>query len=163
MNVAIDTSGRVQMENGPVDGQAGKNRRDTNHAKATTDTRDWADDLEALGDKVKSYVKDTALFVGRNSFFHLEDLTDEELDDVGGVEFGAIRVLSWLVPLVSSYAPIQLHQSSRCGSTSLAPSWLPSSSGLHIFQTCIDTIPSLRRNLDLFPFPGAHALAIKYF
>ena len=122
MNVAVDTNGRTQMENRTVDGQAGKKRRDSNHAKATTDTTDWTDDLEALGDKMKSYVKHTVLFVGRNSFFHLEDLTDDELDDVGGVEFGAIRVLGWLVPLVSRYASIQMCQSSCRCSTLLAPS-----------------------------------------
>lgn len=73
------------------------------HVPERTDTSDWTDDLEALGEKMKSYVKQTAIWVGRNSFFHLEDLSDEELEEVGGVEFGAIRVLSWLVPAVRMY------------------------------------------------------------
>lgn len=102
VNGAVDTNGRVQME------ELGQGRRDTNHTKATTDTSDLADEVEALGDKMKNYVKHTAFLVGRNSFFHLKDLTDEELDEVGGVEFGAIKVLSWLVPLVSACASIYL-------------------------------------------------------
>lgn len=70
------------------------------HNRGATNESDWTDDLEALGEKMKSYMKQTAVWVGRNSFFHLDDLTDEELEEVGGVEFGAIRVLSWLVPAV---------------------------------------------------------------
>ena len=41
------------------------------------------------------------LVVGRNSNFHTESLTDEELEDVGGAEYRALRLLSILVPSVS--------------------------------------------------------------
>lgn len=67
------------------------------------ESNDWTDDLEALHTKMKSYIKSGALWVGRNSFFHLEDLDDDELEQVGGVEFAALRILAWLVPLVRSF------------------------------------------------------------
>ncbi|KDQ63183.1 hypothetical protein JAAARDRAFT_29190 [Jaapia argillacea MUCL 33604] len=59
---------------------------------------DWTDDLEGLNAKVVSYIKTGALWVGRNSLFDTEQLTDEQLEEIGGVEYRAIRVLSWLVP-----------------------------------------------------------------
>ena len=37
--------------------------------------------------------------VGRNSQFH--DLTEEELEELGGVEYRALKLLLWLVPVVS--------------------------------------------------------------
>ncbi|KAF8153943.1 potassium transporter [Crassisporium funariophilum] len=40
----------------------------------------------------------SGLVVGRNSDFHTETLTDEELEDVGGAEYRALRLLSYLVP-----------------------------------------------------------------
>lgn len=40
-----------------------------------------------------------AAIVGKNSAFH--DLTDEELDELGGVEYRALKMLAWLVPAVS--------------------------------------------------------------
>lgn len=40
------------------------------------------------------------LVVGRNSNFHTESLTDEELEDVGGAEYRALKLLSILVPSV---------------------------------------------------------------
>lgn len=44
------------------------------------------------------------LVVGRNSNFHTESLTDEELEDVGGAEYRALRLLSILVPSVSPHS-----------------------------------------------------------
>lgn len=38
--------------------------------------------------------------VGRNSHFY--DLREEELEELGGVEYRALSMLLWLVPLVSS-------------------------------------------------------------
>ncbi|KAF7302800.1 Potassium transporter [Mycena kentingensis (nom. inval.)] len=38
------------------------------------------------------------LVVGRNSAFHTETLTDEQVEDIGGVEYRALRLLSYLVP-----------------------------------------------------------------
>lgn len=46
--------------------------------------------------------------VGRNSHFH--DLTKEEHDELGGVEYRALKVLFWIVLLVS---PPVSHQASR--------------------------------------------------
>lgn len=67
---------------------------------------DWADDIEEGMEKVVNFFKREVaerFWVGRNSFFHLAGLTEEELEEVGGVEYGAIRVLSWLVPAVSIF------------------------------------------------------------
>ncbi|KAJ7066538.1 potassium transporter [Mycena amicta] len=38
------------------------------------------------------------LVVGRNSAFRTETLTDEQLEDIGGVEFRALKLLSYLIP-----------------------------------------------------------------
>ncbi|KAF9476894.1 TrkH-domain-containing protein [Pholiota conissans] len=40
----------------------------------------------------------SGLIVGRNSDFHTESLTDEQLEDIGGAEYRALRLLSYLVP-----------------------------------------------------------------
>lgn len=40
--------------------------------------------------------------VGRNSTFH--DLTDENIEELGGVEYRALTALLWIVPLVGIYA-----------------------------------------------------------
>ncbi|KAJ8090446.1 hypothetical protein PM082_019044 [Marasmius tenuissimus] len=39
------------------------------------------------------------LDVGRNSNFRIDELTDEQLEEIGGVEYMALRYLSYLVPL----------------------------------------------------------------
>jgi hypothetical protein len=39
--------------------------------------------------------------VGRNSRFYTEELDDEELEQVGGVEYRALRLLSYAVAAVS--------------------------------------------------------------
>ncbi|KAG7087410.1 hypothetical protein E1B28_013378 [Marasmius oreades] len=39
------------------------------------------------------------LIVGRNSDFKIDDLTDDQLEEIGGVEYMALRWLSHLVPL----------------------------------------------------------------
>ena len=36
--------------------------------------------------------------VGRNSVFH--DLTEDQLEELGGIEFRALNMLMWAVPLV---------------------------------------------------------------
>ncbi|KAJ3512053.1 hypothetical protein NLJ89_g3746 [Agrocybe chaxingu] len=38
------------------------------------------------------------LVVGRNSDFHTDSLTDEQLEEIGGAEYRALRLLSYLVP-----------------------------------------------------------------
>jgi hypothetical protein len=48
-----------------------------------------------------SWLKFNGLIVGRNSFFHTDSLTDEQLEKIGGVEYRALRLLSYLVPFVS--------------------------------------------------------------
>ncbi|KAF9007033.1 potassium transporter [Cyathus striatus] len=39
------------------------------------------------------------LLVGRNSDFHTETLSDEQVEKIGGAEYGALRLLSYLIPL----------------------------------------------------------------
>jgi hypothetical protein len=39
--------------------------------------------------------------VGRNSDLHTEEMTDEELVAIGGIEYRALRLLSYLIPIVS--------------------------------------------------------------
>ncbi|KZT30937.1 TrkH-domain-containing protein [Neolentinus lepideus HHB14362 ss-1] len=70
------------------------------HRKQTSRgwTDDLAEDLEALNHKVVSYIKTGALWVGRNSFFDAENLSDEQLEEIGGVEYRAIKMLAWLIP-----------------------------------------------------------------
>jgi hypothetical protein len=43
------------------------------------------------------------LVIGRNSRFFTEELDDEELQELGGVEYRALRLLSRLVPVVSRH------------------------------------------------------------
>ncbi|KIM41983.1 hypothetical protein M413DRAFT_445173 [Hebeloma cylindrosporum] len=40
----------------------------------------------------------SGLVVGRNSDFRTDSLTDEQLEDIGGAEYKALRLLSYLVP-----------------------------------------------------------------
>ena len=41
------------------------------------------------------------LFMRRNSFFQTDALSDDELERIGGVEYRALRFLSYFVALVS--------------------------------------------------------------
>ena len=50
-----------------------------------------------------------SLVVGRNSRFFTEELDDEELEQIGGVEYRALRLLSYVVAAVSPLA----HSASR--------------------------------------------------
>ncbi len=42
------------------------------------------------------------LKVGRNSYFKVDELTDDQVEEIGGAEYRALRVLSYLVPCVSA-------------------------------------------------------------
>lgn len=48
----------------------------------------------------------THLVVGRNSRFFTEELDDDELEDIGGVEYRALRFLSYFVAAVSKRVDI---------------------------------------------------------
>jgi hypothetical protein len=43
------------------------------------------------------------LVVGRNSDFRTETLTSDQIKDIGGTEYKALGLLSWLVPAVSLF------------------------------------------------------------
>ncbi|EJD53027.1 TrkH-domain-containing protein [Auricularia subglabra TFB-10046 SS5] len=67
----------------------------------------WADEMEQTLDqfqermkaKVERWISFDGLKVGRNSEFDIDDLTDEQLEEIGGIEYRALRLLSYLVPL----------------------------------------------------------------
>ncbi|KAH9891144.1 TrkH-domain-containing protein [Cubamyces lactineus] len=50
-------------------------------------------DMKWLSDSLKGLV------IGRNSEFHTEELTDEQLEELGGIEYRALRMLSYIVIL----------------------------------------------------------------
>ena len=41
------------------------------------------------------------LIIGQNSEFYTDELTDEQLEHLGGIEYRALRFLSYFVPAVS--------------------------------------------------------------
>ncbi|KAK7029888.1 potassium transporter [Favolaschia claudopus] len=53
---------------------------------------------ETLTAKKVPWLSFDGLVVGRNSAFRTETLTDEQLETLGGVEYRALRLLSYLVP-----------------------------------------------------------------
>ncbi|KAL0952812.1 hypothetical protein HGRIS_007037 [Hohenbuehelia grisea] len=48
--------------------------------------------------KKASWLNFDGLVVGRNSDFHTETLSDEQVEEIGGVEYRALRLLSYFVP-----------------------------------------------------------------
>lgn len=42
------------------------------------------------------------LSIGRNSDFHTDELSDEQLEALGGIEYRALSALSWIVLCVSA-------------------------------------------------------------
>ncbi|OSD05765.1 TrkH-domain-containing protein [Trametes coccinea BRFM310] len=55
--------------------------------------RSTSKEMKWLSDSLKDLV------IGRNSEFHTEELTDEQLEELGGIEYRALRLLSWIVIL----------------------------------------------------------------
>lgn len=47
------------------------------------------------------YFTTVVVGVARNSKFHIDDLSDDQLEEMGGVEYRALRVLGYLVAAVS--------------------------------------------------------------
>ncbi|KAJ7250788.1 potassium transporter [Mycena rebaudengoi] len=54
---------------------------------------------ETLEAKKVPWLKFDGLVVGRNSAFRTETLTDEQIENIGGVEYRALRLLSYLIPI----------------------------------------------------------------
>lgn len=77
---------------------------DTDSSDASSSTG-WMSDLQELAKKQVTYLKQGVLKVGRNSDFNTDDLTDEQLEELGGIEFRALRALSWIVGLVGTVIP----------------------------------------------------------
>lgn len=53
-----------------------------------------------LDESAHPWLKFSGLVVSRNSDFHTETLSDEQLENVGGAEYRALRLLSYAVPAV---------------------------------------------------------------
>ncbi|KAL7414479.1 cation transport protein-domain-containing protein [Mrakia frigida] len=69
-------------------------REERLHAKK----RGLEEEAKAGLTKAAKWLHFDGLLVGRNSLFaNIDDLTDEELEEVGGVEYRALRLLSYLV------------------------------------------------------------------
>ncbi|KAF9040136.1 hypothetical protein BJ165DRAFT_360136 [Panaeolus papilionaceus] len=51
-----------------------------------------------LDESAHPWLKFSGLVVSRNSDFHTETLSDEQLENVGGAEYRALRLLSYAVP-----------------------------------------------------------------
>lgn len=49
--------------------------------------------------RVARWLPFDGLQVGRNSHFNTDDLTDEQLEHIGGIEYRALRVLGYLVSI----------------------------------------------------------------
>lgn len=56
--------------------------------------------VQTLEEQKVPWLNFNGLVVGRNSDFQTETLTDEQLEDIGGAEYRALRYLSYLVPMV---------------------------------------------------------------
>jgi len=56
---------------------------------------------QTLDEKDTSWLNFSGLVVGRNSDFRTETLSDEQLEQLGGAEYKALRLLSYFVPAVS--------------------------------------------------------------
>ncbi|KAF8890777.1 cation transport protein-domain-containing protein [Infundibulicybe gibba] len=55
--------------------------------------------ITTLEERSTPWLDFTGLIVGRNSDFHTEGLTDEQVETIGGAEYRALRLLSYLVPI----------------------------------------------------------------
>ena len=69
-------------------------------SSTATSQQGWIGDLNHGMMKTVRYIKEGVLRVGRNSAFNTDDLSDEQLADLGGMEFRALQALSWIVGIV---------------------------------------------------------------
>ncbi|KZV91059.1 TrkH-domain-containing protein [Exidia glandulosa HHB12029] len=76
-----------------------KGQQEGDHEKGNS----WTDDIEKMFSNVQHrlerWVPFDGLKVSRNSNFDYDDLTEEQLEKIGGIEYRALRLLSYLVPL----------------------------------------------------------------
>ena len=85
--------------------------------------------------KKVTYLKHGVLKVGRNSDFNTDELTDDQLEELGGIEYRALRALSWIVGLVCAMLP----NAPRKLTTPLQV----------LYRNAVDHVPRLRRLLVL--------------
>lgn len=53
---------------------------------------------QELDKESRPWLSFDGLKVGRNSLFNISELTDEQVEELGGIEYKALNLLSWLVP-----------------------------------------------------------------
>lgn len=100
--------------------------------------------------------------VGRNSDLHTEEMTDEELVEIGGVEYQALRLLSYLIPIVCLCPSALLSIILSCDISSIFSAF----SFSHIsfmLRGCLlrrNTMPLLKLSLDLFKSRGMNTVAV---
>ena len=56
--------------------------------------------MTTLEEKKTPWLKFSGLVVGRNSDFRTDTLTAEQIEQIGGTEYKALEMLSWMVPAV---------------------------------------------------------------
>jgi hypothetical protein len=59
--------------------------------------------IETLEGRDEPWLNFDGLVVGRNSDFRTETLTSGQIKEIGGTEYRALRLLSWLVPTVGFF------------------------------------------------------------
>ena len=81
-------------------GNAGRLERDVGDCQVISMPGTWGEQVKAT---VVRWMPDqlAGLVVGRNSRFFSEELDDRDLEQLGGVEYRALTMLSYLVPAVS--------------------------------------------------------------
>lgn len=63
--------------------------------------------FQELDEKKTPWLNFSGLVVGRNSDFRTETLSDDQIEQLGGAEYKALRLLSYLVPAVRFYVLVQ--------------------------------------------------------
>jgi hypothetical protein len=58
-----------------------------------------------LEGKTVPWLNFDGLVVGRNSDFRTDTLTTEQIEQIGGTEYRALKMLSWMVPVVGFTCP----------------------------------------------------------
>ena len=56
--------------------------------------------MTTLEEKKTPWLKFSGLVMGRNSHFRTDTLTAEQIEQIGGTEYRALEMLSWMVPAV---------------------------------------------------------------
>lgn len=80
------------------------------------------------------------LNAGPNSDFHTDSLTDDQLEQIGGAEYKALRILSYYIPAVCVYLNSLWHWTDPPFSTSSSLNSSPTLSSPHGYRLLTSTI-----------------------